>query len=183
MGATLDAFDISGEAVSHTEERLRAKGLEGSCTVKKMSGERLEYPDGFFDIVFGFAILHHLDLSKTMPELYRVLKPGGIAYFGEPLGTNPLINLYRKLTPKYRTEDEKPMVLRDVQGYLSGFKAFRHEEMYFVALASLLLAYVPLIQRAFPPVNRCLRRVDEWLLARVPPLGKWAWYSILTFEK
>ncbi len=31
----------------------------------------------------------------------------------EPLGTNPLINLYRKLTPGSRTVDEHPLVFRD----------------------------------------------------------------------
>ena len=31
----------------------------------------------------------------------------------EPLGTNPLINLYRKLTPKSRTIDEHPLISKD----------------------------------------------------------------------
>ena len=31
----------------------------------------------------------------------------------EPLGTNPLINLYRKLTPRSRTADEHPFVTKD----------------------------------------------------------------------
>ena len=33
--------------------------------------------------------------------------------FIEPLGTNPIINLYRKLTPKSRSEDEHPLVEKD----------------------------------------------------------------------
>ena len=33
--------------------------------------------------------------------------------FLEPLGTNPFINLYRKLTPKSRSEDEHPLIKKD----------------------------------------------------------------------
>ena len=33
--------------------------------------------------------------------------------FIEPLGTNPLINLYRKLTPRSRTVDEHPLIPKD----------------------------------------------------------------------
>lgn len=87
-----------------------------------MGGEQLNYPDGFFDIAVGFAIIHHLDLNLAIPELYRVLKPGGIAYFAEPLGGNPVINLYRKLTPQYRTQDEEPIDLDKLSSLLYQFK-------------------------------------------------------------
>ena len=33
--------------------------------------------------------------------------------FIEPLGTNPFINLYRKLTPKSRSRDEHPLIHKD----------------------------------------------------------------------
>lgn len=40
--------------------------------------EKLPFPDGTFDLVFGRAVLHHTrDLAATCRELYRVLKGGG----------------------------------------------------------------------------------------------------------
>src|SRR3989337_1097883 len=113
MDARVDSFDISSVAVEKTTARLTRHNLMSNCTVRKMTGEKLDYPDNCFDIIFGFAILHHLELDKAIPELRRVLKPSGIAYFGEPLGGNPFINLYRRMTPQYRTADEKPLVLKD----------------------------------------------------------------------
>ena len=58
-------------------------------------------------------MLHHLDLSKCMLELNRLLRINGSIVFMEPLGTNPLINLYRKLTPNSRTADEHPLTPKD----------------------------------------------------------------------
>ena len=37
--------------------------------------------------------------------------PGGLAVFMEPLGRNPLINRYRRLTLTLRTVDEYPLMM------------------------------------------------------------------------
>lgn len=55
--------------------------------------EALTYADESFDAVFGSSILHHLDLPQSLPELHRVLKPGGRFVFAEPNALNPLISL------------------------------------------------------------------------------------------
>jgi ubiquinone/menaquinone biosynthesis C-methylase UbiE len=45
----------------------------------------LPYPDGVFDAVFGFGVLHHIpDWQGALAEVSRVLKPRGI-YFLEEL--------------------------------------------------------------------------------------------------
>ena len=42
----------------------------------------LKYPDGFADIVTGgYALRNAPDLKATLQEIYRVLKPGGVAAF------------------------------------------------------------------------------------------------------
>ena len=65
--------------------------------------EKTKFEDNTFDIVYGTGILHHLNFDICLRELQRILKPRGSFLFIEPLGTNPLINLYRKLTPKSRS--------------------------------------------------------------------------------
>lgn len=79
-----------------------------------MDAQKLEFPDDSFDVVFGSAILHHLDMELALPEIARVLKPGGMMFFHEPMDLNPVARLVRMLTPKSRTEDERPFRLRDL---------------------------------------------------------------------
>jgi SAM-dependent methyltransferase len=183
LGATVDAFDISQEAVANTRALLTARGLDKQCTIRKMSAEKCIYPDARFDVVVGFAILHHLDLRCALPELHRMLKPEGRALFAEPLGSNPLLNFYRHLTPHYRTPDERPLNLREFAGQAAMFREFRHEEFYLTALAPLFLSgCLPAgggMRQAF---NLCAR-FDQELFQRFPAIGKWAWYSLLELRK
>lgn len=184
LGAEVDSFDISAEAVESTQRLLEKHSLHHKCRIQRMGAEVLEYPDNTFDIVFGFAILHHLDMDKAIPELYRVLKPGGYAIFAEPLEGNPGLKVYRALTPGYRTEDERPIVIGDFKRRtLSSFVHFEHEEFYLLALAAFPLVYIPGLGRFYDPVSRFLMALDKKLLKAVPFLGGWAWYSIFTIRK
>jgi SAM-dependent methyltransferase len=182
-GATVNAFDISVEAVNKTRAVLAAAGVADVGVIETMGAEQLGYPDETFDIAVGFAILHHLDLEKAIPELYRVLKVGGVGYFAEPMGGNPMINLYRWLTPQYRTPDEVPLDLRTLAPLLNGFREVAHTDYYVLALASVALAYLPFGKLLYPSVNRVLMALDEALLRTFPGLGHLAWYTILKLEK
>lgn len=50
--------------------------------------EAIEALDGHFDAVFMFKSLHHVPrelLDQALGEIHRVLRPGGLAYFSEPV--------------------------------------------------------------------------------------------------
>lgn len=57
--------------------------------------EQLPARNEVFDAVVGNAVLHHLDIEKTLPELFRVLKKGGVFAFTEPNMLNPQIFLQK----------------------------------------------------------------------------------------
>ena len=59
-------------------------------------------------------MLHHLDFETAVSEIRRVAKPGGVLLSREPLGTNPMFQLYRAMTPKARTDDERPLNRADM---------------------------------------------------------------------
>ena len=80
---------------------------------KLMDANNLTFEDASFDIVFGGAILHHLDIEKTINHIHRVLKPGGTIVFLEPLNMNPLYRIYRYFNKKERTPDEHALVKKD----------------------------------------------------------------------
>ncbi|HZD83189.1 MAG TPA: class I SAM-dependent methyltransferase, partial [Nitrososphaeraceae archaeon] len=59
---------------------------ENALTVLRMDGTKLEFPSESFDIAFSFSSIEHFDGGKnhsgalrSLKEMERVLKPGGLA--------------------------------------------------------------------------------------------------------
>src|SRR5262249_51232051 len=92
-GAWVTAVDVSPGYLQEASRRGQANGVN-ICFVQA-DGERLPLADHSFDRIWGNAVLHHLDLQKAAGELFRVLRPGGIAVFCEPWGENPFLNWAR----------------------------------------------------------------------------------------
>ena len=174
-GADVTGIDISPVAVEEAERRAASNGGMDRLSFQVMNAEQLEFEDESFDLIFGGAILHHLDLEQAYSEISRTLRPGGRAVFLEPMGHNPLIRLYRRRTPEYRTVDEHPLLTKDIE---AGRRHFgRIDENYF---HMLVLGAVPLRNtRLFSPVRRTLDAVDRFLIRHVPPLRKHAWMVVL----
>jgi SAM-dependent methyltransferase len=100
-----DSIDISEEAIAYAKAHTRLP--QASFSVD--DAHHTKFADGTFDLVIGRGILHHLDIPAACAENKRLLQPGGKIVFGEPLDCNVLINLYRKLTPKIRSQDARPL--------------------------------------------------------------------------
>ncbi len=109
----ITGIDIS--EISIEKAKKKAKELNIDITYKVDNCEKTSLEQNSFDIVYGTGILHHLEIDKCLDEIYRVLKSKGDLLFIEPLGTNPIINLYRKLTPKSRSKDEHPLTKKDFE--------------------------------------------------------------------
>jgi len=94
-GAVIIAVDLSPDLA----ERARAQNPAPNVSYKVMNVENLEFQDNSFDCVYGSSVLHHLNLAKALPEMLRVLKPGGTFVFTEPNMLNPQIMLMKKIKP------------------------------------------------------------------------------------
>jgi SAM-dependent methyltransferase len=172
-GAQVTAIDLSETAIEQARETARLKDL--GINFRVMNAEALDFEDGTFDIICGTAIIHHLALRKAFFEITRTLRPAGFAIFMEPLGHNPLINLYRKLSPRLRTEDEHPLKLEDFE---LARLFFREVDVYYFHLLSLLA--VPFREtRFFSNMLQILHGVDQVLFRYVPFARKYAWYSVV----
>ena len=110
-----------------------AKDLPFPIDFHLMDANELTFEDESFDVVYGGAILHHLDIEKTINHVHRVLKPGGFILFLEPLNMNPVYKLYRKMNPKERTPDEHALVGKDFKIIRKKF-TFRHEFFDFMSV-------------------------------------------------
>ena len=69
----LAGFDLMPEQI----ERARARGVAAEIAVGDITA--IDHPDGAFDAVFVFGILHHVPgWRRALGELGRVLAPGGV---------------------------------------------------------------------------------------------------------
>ncbi|HST26686.1 MAG TPA: class I SAM-dependent methyltransferase [Gaiellaceae bacterium] len=178
-GFGVTGIDISPLGVSAAEEYAAAAFPEVGCEYRVMDAERLEFPDGSFDVVCGNGILHHLDLGRAYGEIARVLDAAGSAVFTEPLGHNPLINLYRRFTPDQRTSDEHPLRMSDLRDAREHFGEI--DVRFFHLLALLAIPFAD--RRVFDPLLAGLDRADAALLHRRSPLRRYGWFAVLRLSR
>jgi SAM-dependent methyltransferase len=177
-GARVTGIDISDVAIGQAMERAAAEGVTERCHFEVMNAERTNFDDSLFDLICGTAILHHLDLDAAYAEIARLLKPAGRAVFVEPMGHNPVINAYRRRTPQLRTEDEHPLLTRDLD---LTHKYFRDADFTFFNLFALLA--VPLRgTRGFDPALTALQALDRAVF-RVAAARKHAWMVLISLSR
>jgi SAM-dependent methyltransferase len=175
--ARVVGIDISDVAIANARADAAAAGLH-NAEYHVMNAEQLAFDDNSFDLICGTAILHHLDLDRAYAEIARVLRPGGVAVFMEPLGHNPLINLYRRLTPNLRTVDEHPLMMRDLAAARRHFAAVTPR---FFVLSTL--AAVPFHGRSyFRRLLHLLEGTDAMLFRLLPFTRRFAWQTIIALE-
>jgi 2-polyprenyl-3-methyl-5-hydroxy-6-metoxy-1,4-benzoquinol methylase len=139
IGYEVFGFDLSPNNIAIAERLARKYGLEGKTHFSVSAAEDLAYPTGYFDLVIGTDILHHVDIKRAICESLRVLKKGGLAVFHEPIRA-PVFDALREtafgrwLVPRtaslehHITEDERKLSEADlhiIKRFGSGFRAHR----------------------------------------------------------
>lgn len=77
-GARLTGIDLTPRAIQFTRDRFAAMGLVSD--LRQGDAENIDFPDGTFDIVYSWGVIHHSpDTARAAREIFRVLKPGGVA--------------------------------------------------------------------------------------------------------
>ena len=97
----------------------------------------------------------------------------------EPLGHNPLINLYRRLTPNLRTVDEHPLMMQDLAAAKHHFS--RVTPHHFVLQS---LAAVPFHGRKnFRRILGACESADAMLFRRLPFMRRYSWQVVLVLQE
>lgn len=104
-------MDLSESGISVGRRLAAGKGLSGNTFFLQGDCEATGLPDESIDTILCSGMLHHLDLEVALPEMSRILKPGGKCLAVEAFKYNPLIWLYRRLTPRYRTRWEENHII------------------------------------------------------------------------
>ncbi|HEX3037346.1 MAG TPA: bifunctional demethylmenaquinone methyltransferase/2-methoxy-6-polyprenyl-1,4-benzoquinol methylase UbiE [Thermodesulfobacteriota bacterium] len=79
-GCYVIGLDPSEEMLELGRKKLKSLGINGEIALVKGVAENLPFEDGSFDaITIAFGIRNTVDPLKSLEEMKRVLKPGGIA--------------------------------------------------------------------------------------------------------
>jgi SAM-dependent methyltransferase len=93
--AKVFGLDISPDLVAIAQRRAQVQGQAVQFMVSSAYATGL--PGESIDVVFGEAILHHLDLERAAIEIARILRPGGFAVFVEPIRDSATLRFLRRL--------------------------------------------------------------------------------------
>ena len=181
-GAAVVGVDISTTYIDESRAKARQGSHGKECVeFRVMDAHALELDSASFDLVTGRGILHHLDLDVCLAEVHRVLRPGGRALFMEPLANNPLLRLFRRLTPAARTSDERPLSGRDLQRIA---KTWRVESTFYGLVNAPVAVITSIFLRSYPN-NILLRVADklELILNRFRPLRPFNQYVLLNLVR
>ena len=183
QGARVVGIDVSAGMLAAAQRLATRHGVE--IETRQVTSDLIPAGDQEFDLIYGNGVLHHVSLPVAIPELARVMKPGGKGCFIEPLPYNPVINVYRRIAREVRTPDEKPLTFGDIERFRGSFGEVSHQAFWLTTLSVFLKFY--LIDRANPNQERYwkkiytdagklesffgpLRNLDQRLLKAIRPL-------------
>lgn len=173
-GARVTTFDLSPKSVVTCRERAKLNGVDCNIQLAVAAGECLPYADESFDVIFGKAILHHLDAELGWIDISRVLKQGGKAVFVEPMGMNPILSFVRDHVPyphKNPRGADRPLNYVDIHRWGKGFRHFRYREIQLLSM----------LERGFGFGKNfsLFRHADEFLLKHLPFLRRFCRYVVM----
>jgi ubiquinone/menaquinone biosynthesis C-methylase UbiE len=179
-GARIVGVDISESLIALARRRLQLNGADGRASFVAGSAYDLPLQDGSADVVFGIAILHHLDLAAASREVFRVLKPGGRAIFKEPVRDSRLVRAVRNCIP-YKAPDvspfERPLLSRELEDFCRPFTSS--------TVRAFSLPHVNAAE-AIRPLRRYVfsaYRYDQRLLKMMPTLTVFSGMRVLHLIK
>ncbi len=171
----ITGIDISDVSINKAKEKFKSSEVKIELLVDNC--EKTKFKNDQFDLVYGLGILHHLEFSKCMDEISRILKTNGSLLFIEPLGTNPIINLYRFFTPGSRSKDEHPLTFKDFDLIKEKFKSVSIKYYGFMTLV-----FFPFYKSTNSKIFKALIKFDQ-LLFKIKFFRLFAWSVLITAKK
>jgi 2-polyprenyl-3-methyl-5-hydroxy-6-metoxy-1,4-benzoquinol methylase len=177
LGARVTAIDISEVGIATLQRRAEYHRLD--IRAFEMRCDPTSFPDGSFDRIHGMGILHHVGIDAALAEVRRLLRPGGIGVFLEPMGDHPRIEAAKELLLKRArfvgefvdvTDHEHNLTWRGIE---DATRRFSRALSYPYHLLYRLRRFLP------KPGWDAVRRLDHALLAVGPGLRRYAGAVVL----
>lgn len=172
LGARVTGIDISEVGIASLKQRAAFHHLD--ITALEMRCDPTSFPDSSFDRIHGLGILHHVGIDIGLREVDRLLRPGGLGVFLEPMGDSRTVEAVKTFLMKHArflgdfdrvTDHEHNLTWREVEAAVQRFADVRIYPFHLLFR----------LKRFFPASSLdAIRRIDSGLLALVPRLRHFA---------
>lgn len=162
----LTCINISESELKLGTDFVEKNEVDFPIEFKIMDANKLNFEDNQFDLVFGGAILHHLNFENAIKEVHRILKPDGVMVFHEPLAGNPVAKLIRVLTPFARTRDEKPLTRKNLEYVKKYFETNFGFFQLFTVFSTIVFKFCGL--KESNPLSKAIFSIDVFISKKIP---------------
>jgi ubiquinone/menaquinone biosynthesis C-methylase UbiE len=161
---TFHALDVSPQGLEMLAQFEQTLDPSHRLEMSVQDAQAMRFEDGIFNVIIGSSVLHHFDdVQGFLADCRRILRPGGVATFGEPfavgyaLGAAALRIAQEQIGTTYREIDD---LYQDI-GYrirnASNLEALIDKHLFFQASFLLMgqaagfrsVDFVPLTGREF----------------------------------
>ena len=181
LGARVTAIDISEVGIASLRRRSAYHQLD--IRALEMRADPTAFAASTFDRIHGLGILHHIGVDNGLREVWRLLRPGGVGVFLEPMGDCHALETAKAWLMAHGrfmadfdrvTEHEHNLTWGDVE---RATRIFSSVELHPYHLLYRLKRFLP--ERTLDSV----RRVDARLLSLVPALRRYAGAVVIVVGK
>lgn len=177
------AIDISSICINQIKSIINYNKLNNKVFVYIMDAHDLKFNNEFFDYIIGTGIIHHLNINKCFKELKRVAKSDGKILFLEPLGLNPFLNIFRKITSYARTKEEHPLLPKDFKIINKHFKTINLKGFYLLTIFSYFFKMSIKNRCLYKYTRNILLKLDYFILKIFPFMKYFCWIMVITGKK
>ncbi len=192
-GARVTALDLSSEMLAVTKKLATRYGVNVHGV--QSSIEHITLPQREkYDIIYAGNLFHHVNIEESLTQLSLHMHKDTILICWEPVDYNPLINMYRRIARKVRSDDEHPIRLSDIEIFRRHFKSVHTEWFWLTTTAIFIIMFLtgsnPNKTRYWKKVLYeedtwkwlyvPLERLDRLLLVLLPFLRPLCWNVIIT---
>jgi ubiquinone/menaquinone biosynthesis C-methylase UbiE len=181
-GATVYAIDVAPKTIAANQWFAAYAGVADRVHLHVGPAETLPFGNAMFDLAYGGAALHHLQLDRAAAEIARVLKPGGRGGFQDPLGHNMALEFVRDrlaYADKHPVKGtDLPLRLADVDRFGRHFSSYTYRGFELYAMLAKPLKLGPRTK-----LRRALTAFDSALFDTLPYLQRYARFVITCVTK
>lgn len=181
LGARVTSIDISEVGIASLKRRAAYHQLD--IAAFQMRADPTSFEAESFDRLHGLGILHHVGIDQGLDEVYRLLRPGGIGVFLEPMGDSRTVEAAKTWIMTHArflgqfdhvTDHEHNLTWDEVN---TAVERFSEATVYPYHLAYRLKRFLP------TSTYKWIRRIDAGVLSLFSSLRRYAGGVVIRVRK